>query len=46
MGPNANSHVQQIEQSQIDAASKRRIHSGTRAADMAAGPPLVPLNEV
>ncbi|KAJ9142856.1 Mob1/phocein [Coniochaeta hoffmannii] len=45
MGPNAQ-QAQQIEQTQIDAAAKRRIHPGTRAADMAAGPPLVPLNEL
>ena len=35
-----------IEQSTIDANAKRRIHPGTKSADMAAGPPLVPLNEV
>jgi hypothetical protein len=35
-----------IEQSVIDANAKRRIHPGTKSADMAAGPPLVPLNEV
>ncbi|KAK2626311.1 hypothetical protein QTJ16_004573 [Diplocarpon rosae] len=35
-----------IEQSIIDANSKRRIHPGTKSADMAAGPPLVPLNEL
>ncbi|KAI9054607.1 hypothetical protein LZ554_001760 [Drepanopeziza brunnea f. sp. 'monogermtubi'] len=35
-----------IEQSIIDANSRRRIHPGTRSADMAAGPPLVPLNEL
>ncbi len=35
-----------IEQSIIDANAKRRIHPGTKAADMAAGPPLVPLQEV
>lgn len=45
MGPDAH-QAQQIEQTQIDAAAKRRIHPGTKAADMAAGPPLVPLNEV
>jgi hypothetical protein len=46
MGPNANRQAQQIEQTQIDAAAKRRIHPGTKSADMAAGPPLVPLNEL
>ncbi|CAG8951877.1 hypothetical protein HYFRA_00002721 [Hymenoscyphus fraxineus] len=35
-----------IEQSVIDANSKRRIHPGTKSADMAAGPPLVPLSEL
>lgn len=45
MGANAQ-QAQQIEQTQIDAAAKRRIHPGTKAADMAAGPPLIPLNEV
>ncbi|KAH7314061.1 Mob1/phocein, partial [Rhexocercosporidium sp. MPI-PUGE-AT-0058] len=34
-----------IEQSIIDANAKRRIHPGTKCADMAAGPPLIPLNE-
>ncbi|KAK3943876.1 mob1 family protein [Diplogelasinospora grovesii] len=42
MGPKQ----QQIEQTAIDANAKRRIHPGTKAADMAAGPPLVPLNEL
>lgn len=37
---------QQMEQTILDANSKRRIHPGTRAADFAVGPPLVPLNEV
>lgn len=46
MGPNANRQAQQIEQTQIDAAAKRRIHPGTKSVDMAAGPPLVPLNEL
>lgn len=35
-----------VEQSIIDANAKRRIHPGTKSADMAAGPPLIPLNEV
>ncbi|KAF8863209.1 Mob1/phocein [Acephala macrosclerotiorum] len=35
-----------MEQSIIDANAKRRIHPGTKSADMAAGPPLVPLNEL
>ncbi|KAK1766864.1 Mob1/phocein [Phialemonium atrogriseum] len=46
MGPHATRQAQQIEQTQIDAAAKRRIHPGTKSADMAAGPPLVPLNEL
>ena len=35
-----------IEQNIIDANAKRRIHPGTKSANMAAGPPLIPLNEV
>ncbi|CZR62385.1 related to cell cycle regulation Mob3 [Phialocephala subalpina] len=35
-----------MEQSIIDANAKRRIHPGTKSADMAAGPPLIPLNEL
>lgn len=35
-----------IEQSILEANSSRRIHPGTKASDMAAGPPLVPLSEV
>jgi hypothetical protein len=35
-----------IEQSVIEANAGRRIHPGTKSADMAAGPPLVPLSEV
>lgn len=35
-----------IEQSILDANAVRRIHPGTKAADMATGPPLVPLIEV
>ncbi|TDZ26487.1 MOB kinase activator-like 4 [Colletotrichum orbiculare MAFF 240422] len=44
----AQSHRQAspMEQSIIDANSRRRIHPGTKASDMAAGPPLVPLNEL
>lgn len=37
---------QQMEQTMLTANAKRRIHPGTKSADMAAGPPLVPLNEV
>ncbi|KAK3318484.1 Mob1/phocein family protein [Apodospora peruviana] len=46
MDPNAARHAQQIEQTAMDANSKRRIHPGTKAADMAAGPPLIPLHEL
>lgn len=35
-----------MEQNAFTASAKRRIHPGTKAADMAAGPPLVPLNEL
>jgi len=35
-----------MEQSLIDANSQRRVHPGTKAAEMAAGPPLVPLHEL
>lgn len=35
-----------LEQSVIEANAGRRIHPGTKSADMAAGPPLVPLSEV
>ncbi|KAK4231405.1 mob1 family protein [Podospora fimiseda] len=46
MGPNATRQGSNIEQTAIDANAKRRIHKGTKAADMAAGPPLVPLQEL
>ena len=46
MNTNANRQAQQMEQTAIEANSKRRIHLGTKSASMAAGPPLVPLNEV
>ncbi|KAG5935742.1 hypothetical protein E4U53_000382 [Claviceps sorghi] len=45
-GAPANPHATMMEQSVLDANSKRRIHPGTKAADMAAGPPLVPLSEL
>lgn len=35
-----------IEQSILQANAARRIHPGTKAADMAAGPPLIPLGDV
>ncbi|GAB0132510.1 hypothetical protein EsDP_00000943 [Epichloe bromicola] len=45
-GAPANPDAMMMEQSVLDANSKRRIHPGTKAADMAAGPPLVPLSEL
>ncbi|KAK3294834.1 Mob1/phocein [Chaetomium fimeti] len=46
MGPNAARQTAQIEQTAIDTNAKRRIHPGTKSAEMAAGPPLVPLHEL
>jgi hypothetical protein len=43
---NSSSEEPTIEQSTIDANASRRIHPGTKSADMAAGPPLIPLGEV
>lgn len=45
-GPAASPQTTPQEQTQLDASSRRRIHPGTKAADMAAGPPLIPLHEV
>lgn len=45
-GPAATLQATEMEQTVIDANSKRRIHPGTKSADMATGPPLVPLAEV
>ncbi|KAG5926620.1 hypothetical protein E4U42_003100 [Claviceps africana] len=45
-GAPANPHATMMDQSVLDANAKRRIHPGTKAADMAAGPPLVPLSEL
>ncbi|KAI0132543.1 Mob1/phocein [Xylariales sp. AK1849] len=42
----ASRQAQQMELTIADANSKRRIHPGTKAEYMAAGPPLVPLNEL
>ncbi|KAI9746183.1 MAG: hypothetical protein M1818_000864 [Claussenomyces sp. TS43310] len=42
----SNSHDRSIEQGTLDAISVRRIHPGTKAADMAGGPPLVALMEL
>lgn len=44
--PTASRHAQEMEQTIADANARRRIHPGTKAEDMAAGPPLVPLAEV
>ncbi|KAL2754287.1 hypothetical protein ACRALDRAFT_1056496 [Sodiomyces alcalophilus JCM 7366] len=46
MGTEAGRQASQLEQALLDANSKRRIHPGTKAHDMAAGPPLVSLNEL
>ncbi|CAJ2513615.1 Uu.00g017340.m01.CDS01 [Anthostomella pinea] len=46
LGTTASRQAQQMEQTMADANAKRRIHPGTRSEDMAAGPPLVPLNEL
>ncbi|KAF5007257.1 hypothetical protein FDECE_6410 [Fusarium decemcellulare] len=45
-GPAASPQTTPQEQTQLDASSRRRIHPGTKAADMAAGPPLIPLHEL
>ncbi|KAL7963347.1 Mob1/phocein [Trichoderma compactum] len=45
-GPAATLATTEMEQLHLDASSSRRIHPGTKAADMAAGPPLVPLSEL
>ncbi|PTB70629.1 Mob1/phocein [Trichoderma citrinoviride] len=45
-GPAAILANTEMEQSHLEASSSRRIHPGTKAADMAAGPPLVPLSEL
>lgn len=44
-GATANEEAQLMEQT-VQNDAKRRIRPGTKSADMAAGPPLVPLNEV
>lgn len=46
LNPTATRAAQQMEQTAFTAAAKRRIRPGTKAADMAAGPPLIPLNEL
>ncbi|KAM5348105.1 hypothetical protein ACJ41O_007929 [Fusarium nematophilum] len=45
-GPAASPQTTPQEQTQLDASSRRRIHPGTKAAEMAAGPPLIPLHEL
>ncbi|KAM0328200.1 hypothetical protein ACHAQA_005607 [Verticillium albo-atrum] len=46
MGAQANRQAAQMEKTIMEANAKRRIHPGTKAQDMATGPPLVPLNEL
>lgn len=46
LGIASSNQEQIIEQSIIETNASRRIHPGTKAADMAAGPPLIPLSEV
>ncbi|SZF02094.1 unnamed protein product [Blumeria hordei] len=46
MARSHNEELLNVEQSVIEANSKRRIHPGTRAADMATGPSLIPLSEL
>ncbi|KAK0391035.1 hypothetical protein NLU13_0537 [Sarocladium strictum] len=45
-GAVASLHTAQMEQTLLAANSRRRIHPGTKAADMAAGPPVVPLDKL
>ncbi|KAK6193957.1 hypothetical protein LQW54_011920 [Pestalotiopsis sp. IQ-011] len=44
--PGVDLQASQMDQSIVDTNSRRRIHPGTKAEDMAAGPPLVTLNEL
>jgi hypothetical protein len=46
LGDSSSGQDNAIEQSILDANAARRIHPGTKVADIAAGPPLVPLIEV
>lgn len=46
MTEGANEQENMIEKSILEANSARRIHPGTKAAEMATGPPLVPLGQV
>ncbi|KPM38757.1 hypothetical protein AK830_g7806 [Neonectria ditissima] len=45
-GPAASPEATHSEQTLLDASSRRRIHPGTKASDMSAGPPLIPLHEL
>ncbi|KAH7017445.1 Mob1/phocein [Ilyonectria destructans] len=45
-GSAASPQTTHSEQTLLDASSRRRIHPGTKATDMAAGPPLIPLHEL
>ncbi|KAK7927156.1 Mob1/phocein family protein [Apiospora marii] len=46
LGTTASRQAQEMEQTIADANAKRRIHPGTKAENMAAGPPLIPLSEL
>ncbi|KAB8303342.1 hypothetical protein EYC80_004775 [Monilinia laxa] len=46
LGSADSNQEQMIEQSIIETNASRRIRPGTKAADMAAGPPLIPLSEL
>ncbi|PQE15407.1 Mob1 phocein family protein [Rutstroemia sp. NJR-2017a BVV2] len=46
LGSAASNQEQMVEQGIIESNAGRRIRPGTKAADMAAGPPLVPLSEL
>ena len=48
-GMNATQSIAQLdieESAALDNGAMRRIRPGTKAADMASGPPLIPLTEV
>ena len=44
--PGADTEENVMEKSILEANAKRRIHPGTKAAQMATGPPLISLTEV
>lgn len=46
MDEGGNEAENMIEKAILEANSARRIHPGTKAADMATGPPLIPLSQV